>query len=160
MRTTNVLPGWILIGFGLYIWIRDEQWDTFASLSGWQTLLIIVGIAMLLQAYKGRDYTLILPGTFLTGVGIHFQVVGELVIWPEHLGAFSLFLALGFLLQHQKTGQGLLYGVLFLIMTGMVLFYDQVTSSVNEVIALGPYWRLWPLLLVAFGCYVLFFKKR
>ena len=128
----------------------------------WPTLLIIVGIAFLGQGYGGKDYEAILPGVILTGFGIHFHIVNRLSIWPDHIGIFILIISLGFFYYVIK-GQGmvLFHGVLFLIISIILLFYNEVLQWLGLLEnKAGNIINLWPFLLIILGIYLLFFKRK
>ncbi|WP_210366724.1 DUF5668 domain-containing protein [Bacillus sp. REN3] len=161
MKNQKIVPGIILLGFGIYFYLEQAKVSLFQEFYDWPTLLMIVGIAFLVQGYRGRDYESIFPGVILVGFGIHFHIVNRFELWPDHLGAFILIIALGFLLRYQKTGNGLFYGVLFLIIAGMLLFYDRVTRWFGLMgTDISTAWRFWPAALVIIGIYLLFFKKK
>ncbi len=129
MKKQKIVPAILLIGFGIYFYLQQETNSLFHEFSTWPTLLIIVGVAFLVQGYWGRDYESIFPGVILSGIGVHFHIANKFALWPDHLGAFLLIIALGFFLRYQKTGNGLFYGVLFLILAGVLLFYDKLPAS-------------------------------
>ncbi|MGF2617286.1 hypothetical protein FZC84_05480 [Rossellomorea vietnamensis] len=161
MKGQRLFPGMILIGFGIYFYLQQSSIPVFREFYTWPTLLIIVGAAFLTQGYKGRDYESILPGTILTGFGMHFHISSNVAIWPDHIGVFILIISLGFLLRYQKTGNGLFQGVLFLILAIILLFYDKVLKWLGilqggvDVIK-----DFWPLIIVLIGIYLLFIKKK
>ena len=161
MKNQRLIPGVILIGFGIYFYLQQADIELFQEFYTWPTLLIIVGAAFLVQGYSGKDYESILPGVILAGFGVHFHVVNKFELWPDHLGAFILIIALGFLLRYQKTGNGLFHGVLFLILAGLLLFYDRITSGLGLLEnGVEQIWKFWPAVLVIIGVYLIFFKKK
>ncbi|WP_174729780.1 LiaI-LiaF-like domain-containing protein [Mesobacillus harenae] len=161
MKRQQMIPGIILIGFGIYFYLQQSNITLFQQFYTWPTLLIIVGIAFLGQGYWGKDYESILPGVMLAGFGLHFHVVHRLEIWPDHMGTFILIIALGFLLRYQKTGNGLFQGILFLILAVLLLFNDQFASWFGLMESrVASAWTFWPAVLVIIGVYLLFFKKK
>jgi len=161
MKSQKLFSGIILLGFGLYFLLKELNIPFFADFYTWPTLLIIVGIAFLIQGYRGNDYGNILPGVILAGFGLHFHLVNKLAIWPDHTGTFILIIALGFILQSQKIGQGIVNGVLFLLLAILLLFYQDIIhslgflqlkdSTINMII---------PILFIIIGIYYLFIKKK
>lgn len=161
MKSQNTIPGIILIGFGVYYYLQQTNIILFDQFYTWPTLMAIVGLAFLVQAYRGNDYNCILPGVILFGFGIHLHIVGRLSIWPDHLGAFILIIALAFLLRYQKTGTGLFHGILFLILAALLLFYEQISNWLATLeTGLAIVWKFWPVALILIGIYLLFFKRK
>lgn len=161
MKQQRVFPGTILIGFGLYFFLQQAAIVWFQPFLSWPTLLIVIGLAFLADAYSGRENSGILPGVILTGFGIHFHVVNHFAFWANDTGVFILIISLGFLLQYQKTKNGLFQGLLFLILAVITLFYDKVVEWLglleNRALSL---WQFWPVILIAIGGYLLFIKKK
>jgi hypothetical protein len=161
MKGQRLFPGMILIGFGIYFYLQQSTITIFREFYTWPTLLIIVGAAFLVQGYKGREYESILPGTILTGFGLHFHILNKISIWPDHMGVFILIISLGFLLRYQKSGNGMFQGVLFLILAIILLFYDKVLEWLGflqggvDVIR-----EFWPIIIVLIGVYLLLIKKK
>jgi hypothetical protein len=156
MNGQRIFPGLLLIGFGLYFFLQQSAFTWVKPYLGWPALLLITGIAFLMQGFKS-DGGSILPGVILSGFGIHFYVVDYLGWWAHDTGIFILIIAVGFLLQHQKTGTGLLNGVLFLLLAAVTLFYATVKQWLGPV---GFVWPFWPLILIAAGGYLLFVQKN
>ena len=83
---------------------------------------------------------------------------GQLIkFWPSHFGIFILIISIGFILQSRKTKSGMFYGITLSILAIFILFYDKVTSllSLTQNVV-----NFWPFVLMAFGVYVLFFRKK
>lgn len=161
MKQQRIFPGFILIGFGLYFYLQQKNIVLFQDFFTWPTLLVIVGAAFLAQGYGARDYEAILPGTILVGFGVHFHVVNKFEIWPDHMGTFILIISLGFLLRHQKTGNGLFQGILFLSLAVILLFSDKVTGYLGLIEGrVGSAWEFWPIVIILIGAYLLFIRKK
>lgn len=161
MKKQNIFPGIILIGFGLYFFLQQTEVSILKPFYSWPSLLIIVGIAFLCQGYLAKDYESILPGTILTGFGIHFHVVEHYSLWPNHIGVFILIISLGFLLRYQKLKTGLFHGLLFLIISILLLFYDRFANWFGLLeTSMKTVWNFWPVLLIGIGLFLLIFKKK
>lgn len=161
MKNQRYFPGIILLGFGLYFFTQQTKIPFLIEYMTWPTLLILVGFAFLTQGYKGNTYEAILPGVILTGFGFHFHVVEVFSIWPDASGALILFIALGFILRYQKSGDGLAPGILFLAIAGLLIFYDNILSwfgLLGDRINMAL--QYWPFLLIIIGIYLLFFRKK
>jgi len=161
MKRHPIFPGFILLGFGAYFFLERSNIYILEGFYSWPTLLFIIGIAFTLQAYIGKEYESILPGVIFLGLGIHFHVVHKIDFWPDHIGAFILIISLGFFLKHQKTKTGLLYGLLFLILAFLQLFYDQIANWLGLLEnSMSVLLNAWPILLMIIGGYLLFFKRK
>ncbi|CAM3748148.1 LiaI-LiaF-like domain-containing protein [Mesobacillus zeae] len=161
MKNQRIFPGVILIGFGIYFYLQQENIEFFQDFHSWPTLMAIVGIAFLVQGYWGKDYDSILPGAIFLGLGVHFHIAGRLEIWPGHLGAFILIIALGFLLRYQKTGTGLIHGILFLALAALLLFYGKMSAMPFMLKpGIASLWQFWPAILILAGVFLLLVKKK
>ncbi|WP_102274383.1 LiaI-LiaF-like domain-containing protein [Cytobacillus massiliigabonensis] len=161
MKNQRFFPGIILIGFGAYFYLEQSNIPVLQPYFTWPSLLIIIGVAFLFQGYGAKEYYAILPGVILTGFGLHFHVVNRLELWPDHIGVFILILALGLLLQQQKTGSGLFQGLLFLLLSILLLFYDRVIVWLGLLEnGVSNVWKFWPVILILIGGYFLFIKKK
>ncbi|MEQ2526905.1 DUF5668 domain-containing protein [Bacillaceae bacterium CLA-AA-H227] len=161
MKNQRIFPGIILLGFGIFFYLQQSQITLFQGFDTWPTILLIVGIAFLFQGYMAKDHEAILPGVILAGFGLHFHVIERFSIWPNSIGAFILIIALGFLLRYQKVGDGLIQGILFLVLSIVLLFYDKITGWLGLIEnGTAAVWEFWPIILVVFGGYLLFIKKK
>lgn len=161
MKKHPLFPGFILLGFGLYFFLQRSNIQLIEGFYSWPTLLFIIGIAFTLQAYIGKEYESILPGVIFLGLGIHFHVVHKVNIWPDHIGAFLLIISLGFFLKHQKTNQGFFFGLLFLILALMQLFYDEIANWFGLLEnSMSMLLNIWPIILMLIGGYFLFVKRK
>ncbi|MBA4537219.1 hypothetical protein H1Z61_08695 [Bacillus aquiflavi] len=152
MKQQRFFSGFILVGFSIYLFFQEANITIFPNFFEWPTLLIIVGISFLGQAFLAQDYEAILPGVILFGFGLHFHVINQLKLWPDHIGVFILIIALGFLLRFQKTRTGFFQGALFLILAILLLFYDQIFQwlGITEVDS-AFVWRILPAILLVLG---------
>ncbi len=161
MKKRGILSGIILIGFGIYFLLLQYNIQLIADLYTWPTLLIIVGVAFLAQAYGGKQYEFIFPGIILTGLGIHFHVVHKLEVWPDHAGVFLLVVSLGLLLTYVKTNAGFFSGILFLIAAVLTLFVDHLAEwALQQGHDLSLILQFWPFLFIAIGTYLLFAQRK
>lgn len=161
MKNQRIFPGIILIGVGAYFFLQQMNVSIFPQIFTWPTLLLIIGIAFLGQGYIGRDYEAILPGVILAGIGLYFLVQNYLTFWSNQVGTFVLIIGIGCLLRYQKTHNGLFQAVLFLILSIILLYYDQLSSKLgilqNDI---SVVWKFWPILMIAFGFFLLYKRKK
>lgn len=156
----NIFPGILLLGFGCYFFI-DDWIPAWNYLQAWPTLLVIIGFAFLGQAYIGKNYESIIPGVIFTGVGIHFHVIQQLVLWANYFGVFVLIIALAFLLYYQKKGDGLILGISFLVLAIFLLFSDKVATGIGFIeTSMIFIQRFWPFVFIGFGLFLLFFRRK
>lgn len=161
MKNQRIFPGIILLGFGAFFFLQQNQVALFKEFDTWPTLLIIVGVAYLFQGYMAKDYEAILPGVILAGFGLHFHIIKHLEIWPNSTGIFILIIALGFLLRYQKVGAGLFQGILFLVLAILLLFYNKILGWLGFLEnGVGDFVKFWPALLIGYGIYLLLMKKK
>lgn len=161
MKKQNVLPGIILIGFGLYFLLQQLEVHIFPGFYTWPTFLVIIGVALLGQAYSAKEYNNILPGVILFGFGLHFHMINLFSSWPDQIGMFVLIIAIGMLLRYQKTKVGLFQALFLLAVSGLVLFYNKVVSWLGLLESSASLiWRFWPAILLFAGVYLLFIKKK
>ena len=161
MKPQSLFTGVILIGIGLYYFLSQSTiFVLFNGLYTWPTLLCIIGIAFLSQAYKAHIHDAILPGVILFGLGIHFHVVQHFNLWSNDIGVFLLIISLGLLLQAKKTKTGMFNGFLLLIISIYLLFQQEFFTITNTAgINIQQFLSFGPVLLMVIGALVLFIKK-
>lgn len=161
MTKKGIFSGIVFLGFGLYFLLQQYHVQFTDGLYTWPTLVLILGIGFIAQAYKQKDYEFILPGTILTGIGIHFHVVHKFELFQDHAGVFLLLVSVGLLLTYVKTGSGFMPGLLFLMAATLLLFFDKLThwaaAKGHDLSIVGNFW---PLFFVALGLYFLFVRGK
>lgn len=161
MKKQGVFPGIILIGIGLYFLLDQLHISALKNFYSWPTLLIVIGIAFLAHAYTSREYQSIIPGVILLGIGAHLHLRVMLLFWPNHWAMFTLIIGLAYLLRYQQTKNGLVQGLLLLVLSIIALFYHEVIGWLGWIGSLvGMIEDYWPYGLIAVGLYLLFFKKK
>ncbi|MCA1031947.1 DUF5668 domain-containing protein [Bacillus timonensis] len=161
MKKHSIFPGVILIGIGSYFLLQQLNVSVFTGFYSWQTLIIIIGFALLLQAYSSNDHSNILSGVILVGFGFHFHPINQLGFWPKHYGMIIFIVAVGILLKYLKTKSGLFQGILLLSLSLLILNYEKFMNSLSFLEnGFSFIIQFWPLLLIATGFYLLFIKKK
>ncbi|MFZ3588357.1 LiaI-LiaF-like domain-containing protein [Bacillus sp. DJP31] len=161
LKKQGVFPGIILIGIGIYFLLDQLHFPALSMFYSWPTLLIIIGVAFLSQAYTSRDYQNIVPGFILVGLGVHFHLLELVSFWPDHWAMFTCIIGIAFLLRYQQTKSGLLPGIVLLLLSILALFYHEVIGWlgwVGTIVELAEHY--WPIGLILVGVYLLFFKKK
>ncbi|QQK77131.1 hypothetical protein HUG15_17145 [Salicibibacter cibarius] len=159
MKSSQVFPGMVFIGAGIYFLTHlfvpalASQWMT------WETLLIWLGLALSIDGFLSKSGSALLPGVFMVGIGIHFHATGLYPNWPSHIGTLAVFFGIACLIAFLRTKKDFLFaGVLSICIGGLFLFFEPVVERITE--ASESFSFIWPLLLLAFGVFLLFKGKR
>jgi hypothetical protein len=154
----NKFSGIVLLGLGLFFFVSRMNIPLIQPYLTWPTLLIIIGIALLLQAGSGKDAASLFTGVFLVGLGIHFHAAPRVESWPDPLQMITLLTGIAFLIQYKKAKEGLIPGLLLTILSLWFIFFNSRTPSVENLFA--DVENFWPVLLMVFGAYLIFFRKK
>lgn len=161
MTKQHTFSGILLIGLGLYFLLKEFEIPIVTHFYSWPTILMIIGVALLLHSYITNEYESIMSGAILLGLGVHFHGLYYYSFWINHWGIFPLIFGIAFLLKYQKTKKGIIPGLLLVSGAIFAIFVSNkpgwfywVTLMVNFIET------FWPLLLVIFGLYLLFFRKK
>jgi uncharacterized membrane protein len=161
MKKQSVFYGIMFVGLAVFLLLDQLESPLTAKLYSWPSVLLLVGIAMIVQAYKSQDFQQLLPGMILMTLGIHFHAVALFAFWPKHLGMVLLMIAISALLSSRKNKSSFLQGLFLFILAMIMMFSDQLKAwtalleqNANNV------WKFWPLLLLIIGLYLLFFKRK
>jgi uncharacterized membrane protein len=161
MRKQSVFYGIMFVGLAVFLLLDQFESPLTTKLYSWSSVLLLVGIAMIVQAYKSQDFQQLLPGMILMTLGIHFHAVTLLAFWPKHLGMVLLMIAISALLSSRKNKSVFLQGLFLFALAMVMMFSDQLKTwtalleqNANDV------WKFWPLLLLIIGLYLLFFKRK
>lgn len=161
MKKQTVFFGIMFVGFSFFLLMNRFPFPLFAKLHSWPTLLLLVGIAMIVQAYRAYDFQQLLPGMLLLTLGIHFHAVSLFSFWPKHIGMVLFMIALSFLLSSRKNHANLLQGIFLFIFSMVMMFSDRLRTWTALFEQHFSYvWKFWPLLLLMIGLYLLFFKRK
>jgi len=161
MKGRARFPGILLIFFGIYLFLQETKLPVPEEWHGWPALSVIIGVAFLFQAYKGKDAGFIIPGILLCGWGIHRQLANRLRLPDDPIGILFLLFSLGFFLYGQKVKGVGRFGGLFLLLAVLQLFHDDFLTRLASIGVTLPGFRLiFSLLLAATGVYLFFFRKN
>lgn len=161
MKKQGIFPGIILIGVGVYFLMDKLDLPFLKNIFTWPTLLLIIGIAFLLQAYLTNEDQSIFPGTILTGLGLHFHGRAIFEFWPDHWAIYTLIVGIAFIIRHQKAKSGIIPGIILTIISLLGLFYDGIISWMSYIgKAVGWLENFWPVALIIVGIYLLFINKK
>ncbi|SER75176.1 hypothetical protein SAMN04487944_109116 [Gracilibacillus ureilyticus] len=155
MKKNNLLA-YLLIGIGLYFLLRELQIPILTDFYSWPTLLILLGAAFLIHAFSGNEEKSIFPGVILFGLGIHFHGLTHYTFWIDHWGMYTLIVSIAFLLRFVKTKQGIIPGLILLVLSIFAIFVDNQPGWfrwIHEFMAWVE--RFWPVVLIGLGIYLL-----
>ena len=161
MKLKNYFPAIILIGFGLYYFLGDSSILFLKQYIGFPAILLIIGVAFLIQAYKGGHTDSILPGVIFTGIALQLHFSEALQSYSE-IGKFLFIVAAGLFLQTMKSKAGMLPVVLMFSLSLLLLFEQFLfgASGFPKFVITGTLsFSLEPLLLAVTGVILLFFKR-
>jgi hypothetical protein len=158
MKQQSKFSGFILIGIGLFFFAIQMNIEMIQPYLTWPTLVLIIGLALLMQAGSGKDSANLFSGVFLTGLGIHFHAVSKIPSWPEPLQMITLLTGIAFLIQYKKAKDGLIPGLLLTSLSLWLILFNNNTPSVENIFAKAE--NFWPIILMVLGAYFIFFKKK
>jgi hypothetical protein len=150
VRTSNIIMGIGLIIFGFLFLFDSWFYYRFNFGDFWPIVIILIGVSFLLSFWRKRsNYGVLMPGTILAVYGLMFlfsTVYGwnnMERLWPGFLFAPGL----GFLLMYffGKREKGLLVPALIMLLLAFIFWGGFMFL-----------FRLWPLILVGFGAYLIF----
>lgn len=152
--------GIVLIGVGvLVLLVNLVKSETLALL-----VLPLLGIAFLVWAFLSRRFPLIVPGSVLLGLGVGVVLSTQVTTLANEAkgGIVVLGLAAGFLaiallapLFEKVRAWWALVPAAILAVVGVPLMMGDQGIRFLEVVG-----QWWPLILVAFGLYVLFAPRQ
>lgn len=158
MKRQGIFPGIILIGIGLYFLLEKFNLPYMNQLLSWPTILIIIGLAFLMQSNLGEDSSSIFPGTLLLLLGIHFHAQDIIIGWPSHWAMYTLIVGLSFLFYYLKTKKdGLIIAIILIVISLIGFFSKNVFDWVFSIFGfLGGFW---PIILIAIGIFLIVKRK-
>lgn len=158
MKRQGIFPGVLLVGVGLIFLLQNYNIPYINYIFTWPSILLIIGLAFLFQAYIGKDYHSIFTGVLLVGLGIHFHGLQLFSFWPDHWAMFTIIIGVAFLFRYSKTKKdGLIPGVILLIVSLVSFMYIEFIDLFGSLFTYVE--NFWPVALIGAGIYLLFFKK-
>lgn len=157
-RRSNMAGGLILIVLGIIFLAQQLMPSLFNRIFGgwfsWPLLIVAVGGIFLATAILSRTGPLAIPGCIVGGIGLillYQNATGNWDSWSYTWPLIPGFVGLGLLLSgfispenrnERKSGLGLMAGGFI----GFLIFWGFFSFSMD---------RLWPVLLIAAGIYIL-----
>lgn len=160
LKKQNTFAAYLLIGFGAYFLLKQLKVPIITDLYSWQTLLIIVGLAILIHSYTAKSYQNLFVGTIVLGLGIHLHGVAHYSFWIDHWAVYPLIIGIAFIVRYLHTKSGLFPGLLLICFAIIMIFSIQLPIWFDWVYVILDYVEMfWPILLIVIGFYLLKRKK-
>lgn len=159
MKKQHSLTAYLLIGLGIFFLLKQLKIPILTDFYSWQTLLIIIGLALLLQGFISKNYQNIFSGTVVLGIGIHLHGLKYYSFWSDHWAVYVLIVGIAFLVRATKTKKGYFLGFTLIILSILFIFSSLIPISlywVNDIVSLIE--RFWPVALIIIG--IILLKKK
>lgn len=158
LKRQSIFPGVLFIGIGLFYLFQTLNLPFSDQLMNWQVILIVIGLAMIIQGSITKEGNMLFPGILLLGLGVHFYFVTKIAVWPDSWGMYTLILSAAYLMTYYKTKKsGLVPGLLLLALSIIELLYSGLELWLNSTFSFIG--KFWPLVLIAIGVYLVTRKK-
>ncbi|WP_027963574.1 LiaI-LiaF-like domain-containing protein [Halalkalibacillus halophilus] len=155
----QLFPAILLISLGTYFFLHQYNIPIIAQFDTWPAILIILGSAFLIIAYGKNKKENIFPGNILVGFGLHFHALSQADKWIEHWGMYTLIVGVAFLMKAQQTKQGLVPGIVMLVISFFAISTVTMPDWFNWLdLIFQTMEQFWPLILIIIGL-VLLYKK-
>ncbi|WP_188206303.1 LiaI-LiaF-like domain-containing protein [Alkalibacillus aidingensis] len=159
MKQQKTFLAVFLIGIGFYFFIQQFHIPFISRFNTWPSILVIIGAAFLISGYANKQRDNIFPGAVLTGLGVHFHALEHTQNWIDHWGMYTLIIGLAFLIKAHKTNNGIIPGLILLVISFLAISSIAMPSWFNWFDMLfDTLEQFWPALLMLFG-FILLFKK-
>lgn len=156
MRRQHTFIAFLLIGLGIFYLLKQLDLPVLHDFYGWPTILMIIGLAFLMNSFINKDYQNIFTGTFLLGLGIHFHGLHHYAFWLEHWSVFVLLVGISLLTRSIWTKNGFISAVTITLFALFMLFNDQVAKKYEWTADLMDWiQKFWPIIFIILGIYLL-----
>ncbi|MBB6451937.1 signal transduction histidine kinase [Salirhabdus euzebyi] len=161
MKKQYLFTSSFMIGVGLYFFITQYNITFLHSYQTWPTLLIIIGVAFLIQGFFGKVHESLFPGIIILGFGIHFHGLLHYSFWIDHWGVYLLVISIAFFIQYQKTKNGLIIGVILLVISLFAILSSKKPGWLEtlHLIPSNSDGSFLPFILVGVGIYLIVTKR-
>lgn len=159
MRKQNNLTAYLLIVIGVYFLLKQFNIPILTTFSSWPTLIILIGIAFLLNSYATKDYGNLFSGVLILGLGIHFHGLNNYPNWIDHWAVYPFIIGIAYLIRFFKTKSGLLPGLILVGFSSIMIFSITMPTWFNFIYRVSDILeKFWPLAIIILGVYIL--KKK
>src|SRR5690625_7237612 len=160
MKKHNAFTAYILIGLGIYFLIQQLDLQMFDKFYSWPTFLIIIGISFLIHSFSASEYEHIFTGVLLLGLGIHFHGLENYDFWFDHWSVYALITGLAFIIRYFQTKKGFIPGAVLIGIALLMIFSVTLPDWFQWIYGVVDFLEsFWPVAVIAFGVYLLKFKK-
>ncbi|GAQ16742.1 membrane protein [Oceanobacillus picturae] len=160
MKKQNALPAYILIGIGIFFLLRQLKLPIITDFYSWQTIIIIIGLALLIHSYTSKSYHNLFSGSILLGIGIHLHGIQHYDFWIDHWAVYPLIIGIAFLVRRTKVKQGLFPGVILTVVSILLIFSVSLPPWLDWVYqVIDTLEQFWPVVLILIGLYLLMKRK-
>ncbi|CDO01722.1 hypothetical protein BN988_00163 [Oceanobacillus picturae] len=160
MKKQNALPAYILIGIGIFFLLRQLKLPIITDFYSWQTIIIIIGLALLIHSYTSKSYHNLFSGSILLGIGIHLHGIQHYDFWIDHWAVYPLIIGIAFLVRRTKVKQGLFPGVILTAVSILLIFSVSLPPWLDWVYqVIDTLEQFWPVVLILIGLYLLMKRK-
>ncbi|WP_042223315.1 LiaI-LiaF-like domain-containing protein [Oceanobacillus manasiensis] len=160
MKKQNALPAYILIGIGIFFLLRQLKLPIITDFYSWQTIIIIIGLALLIHSYTSKSYHNLFSGTILLGIGIHLHGIQHYDFWIDHWAVYLLIIGIAFLVRRTKVKQGLFPGVILTALSILLIFSVSLPPWFDWFyLVIDTLEQFWPVVLIVIGLYLLMKRK-
>lgn len=159
MKKYPIWFAYSLIGFGLFLLFKSHI-PLLSDIDIWPAILMIIGLACLIDSFLANNPQYLMAGTILLGLGIHFHSMEKYSFWPDHWSVYMMIFGIAFIVRSIKTKQGFLIGIGVIILSSMIIMSIMIPHQLKWVYAvIEQLETLWPFFLIILGIYFLT-KKR
>jgi hypothetical protein len=160
VKKQNALPAYILIGIGIFFLLRQLKLPIITDFYSWQTIIIIIGLALLIHSYTSKSYHNLFSGSILLGIGIHLHGIQHYDFWIDHWAVYPLIIGIAFLVRRTKVKQGLFPGVILTAVSILLIFSVSLPPWLDWVYqVIDTLEQFWPVVLILIGLYLLMKRK-
>lgn len=133
MRKQSNLTAYLLIVIGGYFLIKQFNLPFLSDFSSWTTLIMLIGIAFLLNSYTSKDYGNLFSGVLILGLGIHFHGLENYSNWIDHWAVYPLMIGIVYIVRFLKTRNGLIPGLILVGFSSIMAFSITMPSWFNFI---------------------------
>jgi len=153
------LIAFILIGIGLYFLLQKFNVPFTDTLLSWPVLLSVIGLALIINSLRTKDYDSLLISFIILGIGIHFYGRQNYNFWVDHWAVYLLIVGMAMIFRAYWTKKGLGSGIILSLLAAVFILPLQMPNFLSWMNDLSSLiFSFWPVILIVIGLYLLFKK--